>query len=123
MISIKVADVKNVIRNIEAKFKEIKQAAKQGVTEVSLDLCGKSKQLAPVDTGDLRGSGYAKVDDVPTGIKGEVGFVTPYALVQHETLWFRHPKGGQAKYLEQPTKENESKYKQHIADNISRVLK
>lgn len=34
----------------------------------------------------------------------------PYALRQHEELGYKHPKGGQAKFLEQPFSENEQKY-------------
>lgn len=34
-----------------------------------------------------------------------VGFSAPYAVYQHEVLWYNHPRGGQAKYLEQPANE------------------
>lgn len=34
-----------------------------------------------------------------------VGFTAPYAVYQHEILWYNHPRGGQAKYLEQPANE------------------
>lgn len=38
-----------------------------------------------------------------------VGYTTHYALVVHENLSARHPVG-QAKYLEQPARENRAKY-------------
>ena len=34
-----------------------------------------------------------------------VGFTAPYAVYQHEILWYNHPRGGQAKFLEQPANE------------------
>lgn len=33
-----------------------------------------------------------------------VEFTAPYAIYQHENLEYKHPNGGQAKYLEQPAK-------------------
>ncbi|MDF2884740.1 MAG: hypothetical protein K0R54_5310 [Clostridiaceae bacterium] len=69
--------------------------------DVALDLLGKAKELAPVDTGDLRGSASMEIENnVAT-----IGFEEPYAVSQHEHTEYEHPQGGQAKYLEQPFKE------------------
>ena len=43
-------------------------------------------------------------------LSAEIGYSLPYALRQHEELGYNHPKGGQAKFLEQPFAENEQKY-------------
>lgn len=72
------------------------------------DIMGKSRQLAPVDRGNLRGSGVVMPPDVAGPVVqvelGYGGAASEYALVQHERLDFRHTVG-QAKFLEQPVNE------------------
>ena len=91
----------------------------KALQDVALDLLGKAKELAPVDTGDLRGSGSVKFENNTAS----VGFEEPYAVSQHEHTEYEHPQGGQAKYLEQPFKENIDKYINHIADANRDALK
>ena len=81
---------------------------------------------APIDTGTLRRSGTVTVGKLPDGERvfeaaeagnemkdafpGKSGkekavyisFNTPYARRQHEELDYNHPRGGKAKYLEDP---------------------
>ena len=81
---------------------------------------------APIDTGTLRRSGTVTVGKLPDGARvfeaaeagnemkdafpGKIGkekavylsFNTPYARRQHEELDYNHPRGGKAKYLEDP---------------------
>lgn len=83
----------------------VNAAAERQLNIVCQDLRGKAAELAPVDTGDLRGSSFAEVD----GLDGTVGFSEQYALRQHE-MDYRHPKGGQMKYLETPYEDNRDKY-------------
>jgi hypothetical protein len=59
---------------------------------------------------------------LPDEIVGIVGFNTPYALAQHERLDFHHPKGGKAKYLEDPLKENVRRYGQHINKRLKTAV-
>ena len=82
----------------------------QGLYQEAETIMTRSKRdFVPVKDGTLRGSGFV---DVPV-IKGTAASVTmgyggaasAYALIQHEALHFRHPNGGQAKYLEQPVME------------------
>lgn len=97
---------------------------------IGLDLAGKASMRAPVLTGDLRGSWFAisnkrnllnmdsdkNTDSQRLGLPQAnsmeviVGFAEPYAERQHETLTFRHELGGEAKFLENPFKENTAKY-------------
>ena len=108
-------------------LRDLQGNIKGGVTDTlwktTLDLQGKAQRFAPVDTGDLRGSGYSTVGEEEDLIVGEVGFSEPYALEQHENVYFVHPKGGQAKYLESPLSENTKKYSQAIENAIKRGIK
>ena len=80
----------------------------------------------PIDTGTLRRSGTVTVGKLPDSARiyeaAEAGnemkdafpekigkekavyisFNTPYARRQHEELGYEHPRGGKAKYLEDP---------------------
>lgn len=40
------------------------------------------------------------------------------SIDQHEDLTLRHPRGGQAKFLEAPLVENADRYMQHLADKL-----
>jgi hypothetical protein len=110
-----------VIRNLNKQLDRMGAATKEGLHDVALDLQGKSQRLAPVDTGDLRGSAYTEVEKEAGGYVAEIGFKQIYSIVQHENLEYEHPRGGQAKYLEQPAKENINRYVRHIAEKNREV--
>jgi len=48
-----------------------------------------------------------------------VSFNTPYARKQHEEIGYAHPRGGKAKYLEDPFRRNKKK----VADYVERQVK
>lgn len=100
--------------------------------EVAEDLLEKSQSLVPYKTGELRASGT--VNEVGETATGKTTFEVRYesnkdyaggiffnAVAQHEDLTYVH-ENGQAKYLEQPYKENAERYKQMIADNIRQAI-
>jgi hypothetical protein len=47
---------------------------------------------------------------------------TPYALVQHEREDFKHPKGGEAKYLTKTLAEKAEIYAERVAEGVRRAL-
>lgn len=117
----------------------IRKGALKGVQGATLDLLRRSVQLAPVDEGDLRGSASATVNDQEVGrgkpdggvqanaglpnvkggeVEGIVGFAEPYSLQQHEDMSLNHPRGGEAKFLENPATENERRYRNFIRKAI-----
>lgn len=51
-------------------------------------------------------------------LEGKVVVDQVYARYQHEGLDFKHPRGGQAKYLEQPLYANVPLYLQDIASRV-----
>ncbi|MDP4143183.1 MAG: hypothetical protein Q8936_01695 [Bacillota bacterium] len=127
--------------NFNRIIKDLGEVNTKAFTDNVLDLLGKSVELAPVDTGDLRGSGSANIQGVQiakgnkegnisvtgtvhddTVLAGTVGFNEPYAVRQHEHTEYKHPQGGESKYLEQPFRQNINKYIDHIADANRRHL-
>jgi hypothetical protein len=95
-------------------------AAMRIITE---DLVGRAQREAPRDEGTLAGTGSAEVERHGSTVIGRVTFSTPYAQIQHENTTFSHPKGGKAKYLEEPLTSESARYTQTIADTIKRGLK
>lgn len=108
------------------------------VNECVLDLAGNSAKRAPVDKGDLRNNCMAALNGMtiftqqtPTGaipqpsltVFGSVSYSLPYALRQHEELNYKHPHGGEAKYLERPFEERKDRYINRIAEIPERITK
>ncbi len=51
-------------------------------------------------------------------VKVTIGYAMPYAVYVHENLEANHPRGGQAKYLEQPARQ----YSRRLADIVRRSV-
>ena len=101
----------------------------------------------PIDTGTLRRSGTVTVGKLPDSARiyeaAEAGnemkdafpekigkekavyisFNTPYARRQHEELGYNHPRGGKAKYLEDPFNRNKEKVLKYADKQIRKALK
>jgi hypothetical protein len=118
-MSFEVSGIEAVNRRLEQLAVAPEGAGVDAARASALHLLGEAAMLAPVDTGDLRGSG--NVAELPDG--AAVRFQTRYAAVQHERLDFNHPRGGQAKYLEAPLIQNRDRYLRHILDAIRRDIR
>ena len=110
--------------------KEVKKEVINTLEDIALDLADKALNLAPVDTGRLRKSADPEVIISNNKARANVTFSAKdpetgydYALIQHEDLTFKHPNGGQAKYLEQPLKRNAGRYKQELEKAVKKVTK
>lgn len=100
-----------------------RDAGIKALLECGQDLKGKSQDEAPVDIGDLKGNcNVSGPDESSEGINVKVGYSLPYALRQHEHPEYNHPKGGKAKYLEDPYKKNQGKYLQYVGKKIKEAL-
>jgi hypothetical protein len=97
-------------------------AASAVVKIIAEDLLGQAQRSAPVDEGTLRGSGAVKITEKLDGVEAEISFDTPYAARQHEEVTYRHPKGGKAKYLEDPLKAMAPRYLAALRKAVERAL-
>lgn len=101
----------------------VRESAIKALLKSAADLQGKSAEQAPIDSGDLRRNcSVSPLQENTEGIYVTVGYDLPYARRQHEGLHFKHPKGGKAKFLEDPYKANIKKYEKYIADTIKQVI-
>ncbi|WP_202865060.1 hypothetical protein [Serinicoccus sediminis] len=91
-----------------------REGAERGVYLAGEHLLTESRANAPIDEGTLRGTGAVYHD----GLTATVGFDGPYAARQHEELDWHHPRGGQAKYLEEPMQTEQPVIRSLIAQAI-----
>lgn len=96
-----MAGEKGVRRRLEQLADDFPGAAGAALYQEGMQLWNASVKRAPVEFGVLRNSAYVSppVESGGGNITVEVGFGTEYAVAQHETLGYRHPRGGEAKYL------------------------
>lgn len=105
---------------------------------IAEDLLGDGQREAPLEFGTLRGSGHivyivngaehpdlaaATTHALELGARlrtfiAEVRFSTVYAARQHEETTWKHPRGGKAKYLEDPLKAKAPRYEGVLAAAI-----
>ena len=112
-----IAGINEAVSRLNRIILETEGNTEDAIKDIALDLIGKSKERAPVDTGDLRGSGFVDIQ----GTSAIVGFTEIYALNQHEDLNFNH-SDGEAKFLENPLKENIDNYIQHIRNGVTEAV-
>lgn len=90
--------------------------------EVFMDgVLGEAQRLAPIEEGTLRGSADRETEQRPDGVDVVGSFSTIYAARQHEEVGWRHPKAGQAKYLEAPFKARLPTFERGLAAALARV--
>ncbi len=123
----------------EAGLKALRTGAESILTEAIDE--------TPIETGTLRRSGTVTVGALPDGAQvyeaaesgsdmkdafpgpeGKekavyISFNTPYARRQHEELGYQHPRGGKAKYLEDPFNRNKKKVLKYADEQIRKALK
>jgi hypothetical protein len=75
---------------------ELERAAMDGLEESAKQVLADARARVPVDDGQLRRSGKVVKHDLAV----EVRFTAPHAWLQHETLDYQHPNGGEPKFLE-----------------------
>lgn len=89
--------------NAQASWDRAWAAAGPALVVEALSILGAAKLLVPVLTGRLRDSGVV-IGPLYSGdtVLVTIGFYASYAEKVHESLEAVHPRGGQAKYLQQP---------------------
>lgn len=117
---IKIDGFKETYKAMGLLEEEIQKAALKGVKKLADNILGESQKLVPVDTGILKESGAIDTDKKTNIVT--ISYNTPYARKQHEDNTLNHPKGGQAKYLEQPFNEKSGEIEKFVGDAIHKAL-
>ena len=134
---------KDFSKSMDMLEKQLTNASKQSIEKMGIKLLEKSTPLAPVDTGELRESGYVKSNgkiiakgsktgsiesmgsssDNNDNLVVDVGYNTPYALRQHEEFPVKRTPGTTWKYLENPLKENLGEFMTDLENDVKKVIK
>ncbi|MCG7203955.1 hypothetical protein [Streptomyces arenae] len=101
--------------------REMRQGAARGLLLAGEHVLQQSQQVVPLDESPLMQSGTASVDE--PSLTGMVSYDTPYAVVQHERLDYRHAPGRTAKYLEGPLNQSRDDILRIIAAQVRRALR
>lgn len=107
-------------------FEEARTAATnggvEGLNSAADRLTAISIPLTPIDLGDLRQGTtptYATLGTLEAAVSNDM----EYAARQHEELSWRHPKGGQAKFLEGPARDHAAELMDIVGAHIRRSLR
>jgi hypothetical protein len=90
------AELTSAIRKARKRFPEAFAGA---LYRLGVRILANALPRTPVEFGPLRASGYVSPPRKSDEPSVEIGFGTRYAVVQHQSPGFRHPRGGEAFYL------------------------
>ncbi|MBV7292373.1 HK97 gp10 family phage protein [Corynebacterium sp. TAE3-ERU16] len=88
--------------NMDRARAAVTAATERGVNQAAHLLQSYAVMKTPIDEGTLRGSSNVTLMQGAAGATAVVYYSLIYAARQHEETTWRHPRGGQAKYLEEP---------------------
>jgi hypothetical protein len=106
--------------NGRAIQKLVHAAAGEGNTAAADVLLDGALDRVPRDTNELAETGTVSTEQ--GGRAAAVSFGTDYAAVQHEDLTLEHPGGGEAKFLENAARAEQSAMLRAAAAPLRRVL-
>lgn len=98
-----------------------KRKAARGVRQGLETVLAASNAIVPLDEGPLQRSGKVDVDE--ERLEGTVSYDTPYAVIQHENLDYKHAPGRQAKYLETALNQNRNAVRDAVARELRSWLR
>ena len=100
----------------------LERAAQDAVVQSTEHVLTESRKVAPIEEGTLERSGRTSVEAQSGQVVGAISYDTPYAVVQHEAMDFRHDEGRQAKYLEGPLTGESDVVRQIVANAMRRAM-
>jgi len=111
-------------RRLRKIIKDIKDATPDAVVYGLQPIFDESQRLVPVDTGDLKASGYLEVVKSGGTVRAEVGYTRggkpKYAGAVHERLDQGHQAPTQAKFLEHAVDKHINNVGPRIAEFLGR---
>lgn len=114
-------ELKSLVVKLEALKQEKLKQIQEGLIDAGNALKELSQDICPVDTGMMKASASVRPEfndpDKPTVA---VVYTAPYSLYVHEALWMNHPRGGEAKFLERPLRENEDILAEIILEKVTK---
>lgn len=100
--------------------KKIRKESVRGELLAAEYVLGESLKVVPIDEAALQNSGTASINTQT--LVAAISYDTPYAVVQHERLDFRHAPGRTAKYLEGPLNSSGPQVLAIVAAQLRRAM-
>lgn len=129
-IETEITGLESLKQNLtERILNKARSGAASELAAIGEEIMTDSKQVVPVDTGNLMNTGHvAPVEEEPDGVSVTLGYGGPaasYAMLVHEDLtpnrnWSRPGSG--PKYLENPTRQKEPEIPGRLAAAINSAL-
>lgn len=124
-------DIREQMRAIEKNFGKFVQEAEKVTPSVLREALTptfeKSQKYCPVDTGDLKKSGYLEVRKQGRKIQSEIGYGKGnrpfYAVFVHEMLNYKHKAPTRAKFLQAALQEDAHLISRRIRAAYKRMVK
>ena len=120
MAKIKLQGFVELTNKLNKSISEVFDTVEDALLDCGNDLQQKAQDLTPVDTGALRSSAFTEAES-GSNPSVVVGFEEEYAIFVHENLEAHH-NNGQAKFLEQPLRENADKYAEHVKNKVQELI-
>ena len=114
-----ISGIDTVLSNLNRRIVDINGRGRQGLQTAGFMVLGTSRELTPVDTGNLRAGSYTQPVESSGNPGVEIGYTAGYAVFVHERTELHHEPPTQAKFLETALKQNEKR----ILEIIRRAAK
>lgn len=121
MNGVKLEGFVELTNKLNKSVSQISDTVQSALLDCGNDLQQKAVDITPIDTGALRASAFTEADRQGKNPSVIVGFEEEYAIYVHENLEAHHDIG-QAKFLEQPLKENSDKYVKYVRDKVQELI-
>ena len=123
-------DIRAQFKGIETRLREtisnIKDATPDAVRHGLQPIFDKSQEYVPVDTMELKNSGYLEVRESSHKVEAEIGYARGghphYAVIVHEDPDLQHKSPTRSKFLEQAINEKFSGVKSRILSALRSAL-
>jgi len=119
--ALELKGIGEVNKALKAYAKKYPAASAHAIYAEGFEIEREATRRAPVEFARLRASAYT-VPPTEKNLTTETGFGTEYAARQHEELTWNHPRGGEAKYLENAINLRSGGMLQRIAEKIKSLV-
>jgi hypothetical protein len=120
--TLNVKGIEDVAKRLDKYGKDANRAAHSAIVAAGADIGARADAIVPEDLGPLRASQHMTIPKVGNKMMTLAirygGPSEQYALAQHERMDYVHPKGGQAKYLEEPFLEETDAWPARFMDRM-----
>lgn len=121
------ASMRGIQRSINDIFKSLENATPEALLEAMQPTFEKALYYTPVDTGDLKSSGYMQTKKQGKNIELEIGFgkggQPPYAAHVHERTDIPHAAPTRAKFLQSAIEEDAQDIPNRLAAALKKRMK